>query len=74
MVGLQLKRVHNVIIRNLKLSFSRDDLIQIYDSHNIWVDHDELWNDRDHHKDYYDGLVDITVAASTEVPPGLRAR
>lgn len=58
--GLELKRVHNVIIRNLKLSFSRDDLIQIYDAHNIWVDHNELWNDRDHHKDYYDGLVDIT--------------
>lgn len=58
--GLQLKRVRNVIIRNLKLSFSRDDLIQIYDAHNIWIDHNELWNDRNHHKDYYDGLVDIT--------------
>ncbi|WP_434049099.1 hypothetical protein [Marinobacter salarius] len=58
--GLQLKRVRNVIIRNLKLSFSRDDLIQIYDAHNIWINHNELWNDRNHHKDYYDGLVDIT--------------
>lgn len=58
--GLQLKRVRNVIIRNLKLSFSRDDLIQIYESQNVWVDHNELWNDRNHHKDYYDGLLDIT--------------
>ncbi|WP_164503638.1 RICIN domain-containing protein [Pleionea sediminis] len=58
--GLKLRGVRNVIIRNLKLSFSRDDLIQIYDSKNIWVDHNELWNDREHHKDYYDGLLDIT--------------
>jgi len=58
--GLKIRGVENVIIQNLKLSFSRDDLIQINDSHNIWVDHNELWNDRDNGKDYYDGLVDIT--------------
>lgn len=32
----------------------------IQESHNVWVDHVELSSDRDHDKDYYDGLLDIT--------------
>lgn len=29
-------------------------------SYNVWVDHVELWFDRDHDKDYCDGLLDLT--------------
>lgn len=36
------------------------DAIGIQAAHNVWVDHVELWSDRDHDKDYYDGLLDIT--------------
>nr|Q12639.1 RecName: Full=Pectin lyase; Flags: Precursor [Didymella pinodes]CAA60884.1 pectin lyase [Didymella pinodes] len=32
-------------------------------SENVWVDHLDLSSDRDHDKDYYDGLLDITHAA-----------
>ncbi|KAF8743021.1 Pectate lyase, partial [Rhizoctonia solani] len=28
-------------------------------SNHIWIDSVELWSDRDHDKDYYDGLLDI---------------
>jgi pectate lyase len=26
----------------------------------VWIDHVEVFSDRDHDKDYYDGLIDIT--------------
>lgn len=29
-------------------------------SHGVWVDHMDLSSDRDHDKDYYDGLLDVT--------------
>ncbi|WP_020410743.1 RICIN domain-containing protein [Hahella ganghwensis] len=58
--GLEINSVRNVIVRNLKLSYSRDDLIKVQSSSNVWIDHNELWNDRHHGKDYYDGLIDIT--------------
>ncbi|KAG9023882.1 hypothetical protein FRB95_012374, partial [Tulasnella sp. JGI-2019a] len=29
-------------------------------SSKVWVDHNDLSSDRDHDKDYYDGLLDIT--------------
>lgn len=30
---------------------------------NVWIDHVDLSSDRDHDKDYYDGLIDFTHAA-----------
>ena len=45
--------VHNVIIRNLRLSGSPDDLINVQMfSHHIWIDHNDL-------SDGDDGAVDI---------------
>jgi pectate lyase len=35
------------------------DAITIQAAFNVWVDHCDLSSDRDHGKDYYDGLVDI---------------
>ncbi|GAB1519594.1 hypothetical protein RhiTH_002662 [Rhizoctonia solani] len=35
------------------------DHIGVQASNRIWIDSVELWSDRDHDKDYYDGLLDI---------------
>lgn len=61
---LTVKGVSNVIIRNLAISkVVGGDAIAIQSSQNVWVDHVDLSSDRDHDKDYYDGLLDITHAA-----------
>ncbi|WP_069805275.1 pectate lyase family protein [Thermogemmatispora onikobensis] len=68
-ISLSLKDVSNVIIRNLSISFVRadgntsGDAIHIEHSQHVWVDHNNLFSDMDHGKDYYDGLVDITHAS-----------
>ncbi|RAQ97777.1 hypothetical protein A4R35_19715 [Thermogemmatispora tikiterensis] len=68
-ISLSIKDVSNVIIRNLSISFVRadgntsGDAIHIEHSQYIWVDHNNLFSDMDHGKDYYDGLIDITHAA-----------
>ncbi|KAG8728496.1 hypothetical protein FRC11_010938 [Ceratobasidium sp. 423] len=62
-VGLRVNAVSNVIIRNLKISkvlAEAGDHIAIQASNRIWVDSVELSSDKDHDKDYYDGLLDIT--------------
>ncbi|KAG8723659.1 hypothetical protein FRC12_007771 [Ceratobasidium sp. 428] len=62
-VGLRMNEVSNVIIRNLKINkvlASAGDALGIQAANRIWVDSVELWSDRDHDKDYYDGLLDIT--------------
>ncbi|KAJ5115510.1 Pectin lyase fold/virulence factor [Penicillium alfredii] len=64
--GLLVKEKSNVIIRNLgikKVLADNGDAIGIQDSTNVWVDHCDVSSDRDHDKDYYDGLIDITHAA-----------
>lgn len=65
-VGLYVKDVSNVILRNLKLSSvlaENGDAIGIQAATNVWVDHCDLSSDLDHDKDYYDGLLDITHAS-----------
>ena len=59
--GFFVKKASNVIIRNLRISYAQApvDLIQIQKSDHVWVDHNELFNDTTHDKDYYDGLLDI---------------
>lgn len=62
-VGLRVYQKSNVIIRNVKISnvlAEAGDAIGIQSAHNVWVDHVELSSNRDHDKDYYDGLLDIT--------------
>lgn len=59
--GLRLKKVSNVVIRNLNISKAvGTDAITVQASTKVWIDHNALSSDRDHGKDYYDGLVDIT--------------
>ncbi|CAE7207132.1 unnamed protein product [Rhizoctonia solani] len=62
-VGLRVNGVSNVIIRNLKISkvlAEAGDHIAIQASNRVWVDSVDLSSDKDHDKDYYDGLLDIT--------------
>ncbi|KAI5118608.1 hypothetical protein M0805_008039 [Coniferiporia weirii] len=61
-VGLRVLEVENVIIRNVIIQkvLAPGDNIGIQQSNNVWVDHVDLSSDRDHDKDFYDGLLDIT--------------
>ncbi|KAG8705944.1 hypothetical protein FRC09_002659 [Ceratobasidium sp. 395] len=62
-VGIRVDSVSNVIIRNLKISkvlATYGDAIGVVSSNRVWIDHVEVFSDRDHDKDYYDGLIDIT--------------
>jgi pectate lyase len=64
-IGLYIKDQSNVIVRNLtikKVLADYGDAIGIQASTNVWVDHCDVSSDRDHDKDYYDGLIDITHA------------
>ncbi|CZR58491.1 probable pectate lyase B precursor [Phialocephala subalpina] len=64
--GLLVKSKTNVIIRNLtiqKVLADNGDAIGVQLSTNVWIDHADLSSDRDHDKDYYDGLLDLTHAA-----------
>ena len=67
-LGLDLKGVSNVIIRNLTIRYvtassGTGDAIHIEKSTKVWVDHNDVYSDLNHGKDYYDGLIDITHAA-----------
>ncbi|KAF9257197.1 polysaccharide lyase family 1 protein, partial [Marasmius fiardii PR-910] len=62
-VGLRVLEVSNVIIRNVKISkvlAEAGDAIGVQSAHQVWIDHADLSSDRDHDKDFYDGLLDIT--------------
>lgn len=62
-VGLRVLNEKNVIIRNVKISkvlASAGDALGIQAASQVWVDHVDLSSDRDHDKDFYDGLLDIT--------------
>ncbi|KAG6915671.1 hypothetical protein DXG01_010501 [Tephrocybe rancida] len=62
-VGLRVIDVSNVIIRNVKISkvlAEAGDAIGVQAAHQVWLDHLDLSSDRDHDKDYYDGLLDLT--------------
>ncbi|MFI1725137.1 polysaccharide lyase family 1 protein [Streptomyces sp. NPDC020489] len=59
--GLRLKKVGNVVIRNLNISkpLAPADGIEVQASTKVWIDHNSFSADRSHDKDYYDGLLDI---------------
>ncbi|MBN1187936.1 MAG: hypothetical protein JXB49_37020 [Bacteroidales bacterium] len=64
-VKLSIANCRNIIIKNV--SFSKVvtiDEIEINGATNIWIDHCEFFTDRDHDKDFYDGLLDIKNASS----------
>jgi pectate lyase len=59
--GLRLKKVTNVVVRNLNISkpLAPADGIEVQASTKVWIDHNSFSADRSHDKDYYDGLLDI---------------
>jgi len=63
--GLRLKKVTNVVVRNLNISkpVAPADGITVQASTQVWIDHNAFSSDLDHGKDYYDGLVDISHAS-----------
>ncbi|MDH6219209.1 pectate lyase family protein [Streptomyces pseudovenezuelae] len=63
--GLRLKKVTNVVVRNLNISkpVAPADGITVQASTKVWLDHNAFSSDLDHGKDYYDGLVDISHAS-----------
>jgi len=63
--GFYVRRQRNVIIRGLRIykSIAPDDGVSIDESTNVWVDHNDFYSDKDHGKDYYDGLLDAKHAA-----------
>lgn len=66
-VGLRIKDVSNVIVRNMKISkvlADAGDAIAIQAASNVWIDHVDLSSDQDNGKDYYDGLCDVTHASN----------
>ncbi len=60
-IGINIVRANNIIVRNLTLRYVRigqKDAISIDGtSTNVWIDHNEVYNSLDVHKDYYDELV-----------------
>ncbi|KAF1979171.1 pectate lyase 1 [Bimuria novae-zelandiae CBS 107.79] len=61
---ITVKDAKNVIIQNLAIQkVVGGDAIAVQKSTNVWLDHLDLSSDRDHDKDYYDGLLDLTHAA-----------
>ncbi|MDC0676937.1 pectate lyase family protein [Sorangium atrum] len=71
-IGLNLRRSSNIIVRNLKIhhvlaSSGNGDGIHMDESHNVWIDHCELWAESpavNSDKDKYDGLIDATHESS----------
>ncbi|KFY07692.1 hypothetical protein V492_06910 [Pseudogymnoascus sp. VKM F-4246] len=64
--GVIVKEESNVIIRNIGISkvlAENGDAIGVQLATNVWIDHVDLSSDRDHDKDFYDGLIDFTHAA-----------
>lgn len=62
-VGLQVRRVSNIIIRNLKIEkvlAKNGDAISLDEVTNVWVDHVDLSGDLSAGKDDLDGLLDIS--------------
>lgn len=62
-VGIKIVKSSNIIIQNLVIhhvNVGDKDCISIEGpADHVWIDHCELYNDLDHDKDYYDGLLDV---------------
>ncbi len=67
-IRLAINGSRNVIIKNVTFSkvLSADEIEINGGARNVWIDHCELFTDRDHDndEDYYDGLLDIKNESS----------
>lgn len=67
-VGINLARAHNIVIRNLTIHHveqgDKDGIGIQSASTNIWLDHNEIYNEYpDVDKDHYDGLIDLKAGS-----------
>lgn len=68
-IGIKIFESSNVIVQNLTIKnviagLEDNDCINIKQSDHIWIDHCELFSDRNHGWDYWEGLIDITKRSS----------
>ncbi|MDO3386627.1 pectate lyase [Gilvimarinus sp. SDUM040013] len=60
-IGLYVRRASNIIIRNLTIRYvtigAKDGISLEGPANNIWIDHNEIYNDLDSDKDFYDELI-----------------
>ncbi|KAJ4305440.1 hypothetical protein N0V90_000971 [Kalmusia sp. IMI 367209] len=66
--GFQIRKVSNVIVRNIKFHLAPEgkDQIDIDESTKVWIDHNDFSsNGLTGDKDQYDGLVDVKHAADS---------
>lgn len=60
-IGIKVWRANNVIIRNLTMRYvaigTKDHISLEGPASNIWIDHNEFYNDLNTEKDFYDELV-----------------
>lgn len=69
---LSIDGSRNVIVRNVSVSHvvaegsgdANDAIVITGGAKNVWIDHCDLFSDRTHGEDYYDGLLEIKNAAS----------
>ncbi|MBN1997606.1 polysaccharide lyase family 1 protein [candidate division KSB1 bacterium] len=59
--GIEINNTRNVIIQNIRVSHvtPADAMVITGKSQNIMIDRCELFSDREHGTEYYDGLLDI---------------
>lgn len=63
-VRVKINSSDNVIFQNMTLSkVIQFDVLEINNSHHIWIDGCTFFTDRDNGQEYYDGLLDIKNAA-----------
>jgi pectate lyase len=55
-----LLTIHPSFLQISKVLAGAGDAIGVQAANRVWIDSVELSSDRDHDKDYYDGLLDIT--------------
>jgi pectate lyase len=67
-IGIKIVKSNNIIIQNLiihHVNVGDKDAVCIEGPvDHVWVDHCELYNDLDHDKDYYDGLLDAKAESA----------
>ncbi|MBN1302163.1 MAG: T9SS type A sorting domain-containing protein [Melioribacteraceae bacterium] len=65
-IEVEINSARNVILKNLKISHvhAGDAIVITGKSLNVWIDHCDLYSDRNHDQDYYDGLLDIKNESS----------
>lgn len=64
-IRIKINGADNVIFQNMTLSkVVQFDVLEINNSHHVWIDNCEFFTDLDNGSEFYDGLLDIKNAAA----------